>query len=59
MRNVIGLSGGKDSTTLFQRLWDLDFHRFFDAQNRRRVERGLPMRIKESRQGEICRACTL
>lgn len=43
----------------FQRLWDLDFHTFFEANNRRRVERGLPLRREEVRQGEICRVCTL
>lgn len=44
--------------TEFQRLWDLGFHTFYTANNRRRVERGLP-RLKEPRQGTICRACTL
>lgn len=43
----------------FQRLWDLDFHTFFTANNRRRVERGgHPLKEKRER-GNICRVCTL
>ena len=49
----------------FQRLWDdrselgLGCHTFFDANNKRRVERGgYPLKEKRER-GDICRVCTL
>lgn len=49
----------------FQRLWDdrselgLGCHTFFDANNKRRVERGgHPLKEKRER-GDICRVCTL
>ena len=44
----------------FQRLWDLGRHTFFDASNKRRVERGgKPLLEKPRLKGEICRVCTL
>lgn len=47
----------------FQRLWDLGARTFFDANNMRRVERGLPpLKPKAAngqKNGQICRVCTL
>ena len=44
----------------FQRLWDLGFHTFFTANNRRRVERGgYELKNDKRQKGEICRVCTL
>ena len=47
----------------FQRLWDLGARTFFDANNMRRIERGLPpLKPKAAngqKNGQICRVCTL
>lgn len=47
----------------FQRLWDLGMRTFFDANNARRVERGLfPLKPKSAngmKNGQICRVCSL
>lgn len=51
--------GLEDLAAEFQRLWDLGFHTFFSANNRRRVERGGHPLKEERRRGEICRVCTL
>ncbi len=54
-----------DLAAEFQRLWDdrdhlgLGCHTFFAANNRRRVERGLPPLKEKRNKGEICRVCTL
>lgn len=48
----------KDLAAEFQRLWDLGCHDFTSAQNKRREEKGLGP-LKEKRQGELCRVCSL
>lgn len=44
----------------FQRLYDLGFHLFFAANNRRRVERGgHELKSDTRKENDICRICTL